>query len=147
MIKYNDIDTPVSLTCCYRSQYIVINKYEVTLDDGHSEEVVEYFVPVFFKTRENRRNISMIRHYNLENLYNENHGIIGYYEINTQILDLSKEESRTVNIHNQNLFNMALAKHTMAVAVMDLSKDDDCYFTFLPIELLHMIMKLVLKMK
>lgn len=141
MIKYEGTDTPISLTCCYRPQYIVINKSEIR--DDQSTTVSDYFVPIFFKKRIKGRNTSMIRHYNLEKLYNENPGIIGYYEI--EVLDLSKDEVLIVNMHNQNLFKMALANNTMATTVIDLSRDKACYFTLLPIELVHIIIKFVLK--
>jgi len=147
IIKYNDIDTQVSLTCCYRPQYIVINKLDGIgkHEEGVPAPVIEYFIPVFFKKRVKHRNTAVISHYNLENLYKENPGIIGYYEIDVQAFHLSDEEMQMINVHNNNLFKMALENNMMASTVMDLSKDNACYFTFLPIELLHIIIKFVLK--
>jgi len=139
-IKYNDIATQISLTCCHCPQPIVINKYALEGNDTP----VEYFVPVFFKKRIKRRNKSLIRHYNLEKLYQENPGMIGYYEIESDG-ERTEDEKRVVTVHNNNLFNMALVNNTIATTVIDLSKNPDCAFAFLPIELLHMIIKLVLK--
>ena len=148
----------VALSCKYQHQYIVVVDDGV-VDDGGVDEVVnvrdryrttsnksaEYFIPVFFIERLNRRNYAMVRHYNLSKLYRENTSTVGYYEINKNgYVGLSKHEKDYIDYHNNILFNMMLMYNDLGKTIIDLAgSTGDNYFTILPIELLHIIIKLM----
>jgi len=87
----------------------------------------------------------MVRHYNLSKLYRENTSTVGYYEINKNgYVGLSKHEKDYIDYHNNILFNMMLMYNDLAKTIIDLAARR-CYnyFTILPIELLHIIIKLM----
>ena len=137
-IKLDSSQIEASLTCKYRTHNIIISN----INDGISSNV-NYFVPVYYTERKNRRTIGITKHYNLLSLYQENDSIMGYYQIDKSEYDfLHQTDLQMIDKYNINLFEMMLPYSKYAINILDASTAGTNYFSLLPIELLHIIIKL-----
>jgi hypothetical protein len=148
--RTNKIKTNISLTS-YLKHYIEFDNlgYE-------SNEEIKYYVPTFFIDYSKRRRQSSIKMYDLDNLYLENPGIIGYYEIDKKKYShLEKNHLDIIDKHNDFLFEKMLKHNNLAKLIIWMSNYETkllskCqqityFFQLLPIEITYIIIKYALK--
>ena len=134
IIRSDQTQTKVALTS--------ILKHHIEIDKD------QYFVPTFFVEKIGRRNIASVKKYNLDMLYKENPGIIGYYEIDiNKYPHFNQEQKSMIEQHNTTLFKKMLQHNDMATDLISLQSEDTSYIGWLPEELLYIILRFVLNSK
>ena len=123
--------------------------------DEHDKEI-KYYVPTFFIDYSKRRRQASVKMYDLDNLYLENPGIIGYYEIDKKKYShLDKNHLDIIDKHNDFLFEKMLKYNELAKLIIWMSNYQtklllNChqttyFFQLLPLEIIYIIIKYALK--
>ncbi len=136
------ISAVLTVPCIVHFIEIVGQDFLLKNDTEDTYTDTQYFVPVFFTEKIRNRNYANIKLYNLVDLYKENPGIIGYYEINSENYDHCPQKHKSlITKHNNYLFNLMLQYNDIAKIVINLHKITHNYLHLLPIELIHIVIK------